>query len=100
MPKIAAKEPVYAKEQFLRHVESRAAWFGLSNADQLGPRVALTGATVRQYRKNPEKMQVKTLQAYIKLLKLNPLTVLRYLGFTQKEINKALRGEYEEDSDG
>lgn len=93
MPKIPAKEPIYAKDQLLRHVDSKAAWFGLSNADALGIKVGVTGATVRQYRKNPERMQLKTLQAYIKHLRLDPCVVLRYLGYTQREINKALRGE-------
>lgn len=96
MPKIAAKEPIYAENQFIRHVESRAAWFGFSNADVLGPKVDITGATVRQYRKNPGKMQLRTLQAYIKLLKLDPQIVLRYLGYSQREINKALQGELAE----
>ena len=93
MSKIPSKEPVYALNQFLRHIESRAAWFGLSTAEDLGAKIQVTGTTVRQYRKNPEKMQLKTLRAYIKLLKLDPVVVLRFLGYTQKDINKALRGE-------
>lgn len=96
MSKIPSKEPEYAKNHFLRHIESRAAWFGLSSAEDLGDRVGVTGTTVRQYRKAPEKMQLQTLQEYIRKLKLDPLVVLRFLGYTQKDINKALRGEFAE----
>ncbi len=97
MPKIVSKEPEYALNQFLRHVESRAAWHGLSTAENLGAKVAVTGSTVRQYRKNPERMQLRTLQAYIKHLQLDPVIVLRYLGYTPRQINKALRGETTEE---
>lgn len=77
MSKIPSKEAAYALNQFLRHIESRAAWFGLSAAEALGDKIQVTGATVRQYRKTPEKMQLRTLQAYIKQLKLDPVIVLR-----------------------
>lgn len=88
MPKLLSKEPIYAEEQLLRHIEAQAAWYGLSNAEALGRKVSITGATVRNYRKSPEVMQLKSLQAYIKHLKLDPLIVLRYLGYSQKDINK------------
>lgn len=97
MPKIASKEPEYALSHFLRHIKAKEAWYGLTTAEDLGAKVAVTGTTVRQYRKNPEKMQLKTLQAYIKVLKLDPLVVLRYLGYSQRDINKALREEGRED---
>lgn len=94
MPKIPSKEPEYAQNQFLRHVDAKAAWFGLSNAQKLGEKVDLTGPTVREYRKDPSKMRLMTLRKYISALQLSPFVVLRFLGYSQKDIRKAINEEF------
>lgn len=91
MSKIARKEPEYAQVNFLKHIEAQKGWMGLAKDEVFAGKMGVSAPTVRAYKKNPGVMKVETLQRVIKLLDLSPAVVLRYLGFSQKDINRALR---------
>lgn len=89
MPKIKAYEEKYAREAFWREVDGKGAMQGLKSNAAIGAAIGLTGQCVGKYRQDTSgRMQLKTMQSIVKVLKPDPAVLLRLLGYSNKEINK------------
>lgn len=84
--KYAAKDAKTAKEAFQRAIgmQSDKVWFPSSR--KLEPEFDVTRSTICSYRKNPEAMPVSAMQRFIELMKPDISVVLKFLGYSDKEI--------------
>lgn len=89
MPKIKAYEGKYLREEFWREVDGQAGRQGLKSNAALGVAIGITGQCVGKYRLDDSgKMQLKTMQSIVKVLKPDPAVILRLLGYSNQDIRK------------
>lgn len=86
MPKLRQLEGQYNERDFLREIEARSAWHGLSTNEQLAKKLGTSGMTVGNYKKDPSKIRLETMQKMVKALDPDIRVVLKYLGYTDKQI--------------
>lgn len=91
MPRIRQNADKYRQSDFIREIDTRCAWHGLKTNAALGKALEVSGASIGNYRKEPEKMQVRVLKKMISVLKLDIPALLAFLGYTEKEIRKFAR---------
>lgn len=84
-----------AKRDFLREVESKRGWYDLKTNELLGNAMGLSKSTMRLRMLDPDSLTIRELRSMIRVLHLDIWTVIRFVGFQIKEINKA-RKEGEE----
>ena len=84
MPRIRQKADVYRNEDFRRDVLSRLALLGIQQLQRIG----VCDGTVSVLLRNPEKIQVERLRKMIAFLGLEPGCILRFAGFSTKDIKK------------
>lgn len=83
----AAQDAQKAKDDFWLELDHRLLDKGLPpGSTSLSQFVAVQPQTIRSYRKGKIEMQVDTLQMWIKSLSPDIRVVLRFLGYTDKEI--------------
>ena len=87
MPRIRQKAETYRNEDFRRDVLSRLALLGIQQHD-LAEHLGVCDGTVSVMLRNPEKIQVERLRKMIAFLGLEPGCILRFAGYSQKEIKK------------
>lgn len=87
MPRIRQKADVYRNEGFRRDVLARLALMGIQQHD-LAEHLGVCDGTISVMLRNPEKIQVDRLRKMIAFLGLEPGCILRFTGYSQKEIKK------------
>lgn len=89
MPQIKAYEEKYAREAFWKEVDGKAAQQNLKSNAAIGTAIGITGQCVGKYRRDTfGRMQLKTMQSIVKVLKPDPAVLLRMLGYSKKDIEK------------
>ena len=88
MPKIRQYADKYAQDDFLKELGSRCVWAGYQTNEDLGKAIGTCGASVSNYKKDPGRIRLDTMQKMIKTLKLDPGVVLRFLGYSSQDIRK------------
>lgn len=88
MPRIRQKVDEYAMNDFIAEVNAQCARYGYKSQKSLGNALGVCQATAGNYLKNPESIQLGTLRAMVKLLQLDPVVILKALGYTNKEIRQ------------
>lgn len=86
MPRIRQYEDKYMNEDFVREVRARTGYFNMKQYD-LAEAIGICQGSVSNYLRDPERIGIKELRSLVKVLKLSPETVLRFLGYSTKEIN-------------
>lgn len=87
MPRIRQKADTYRNEDFRRQVLSRLALIGLNQQD-LAEHLCVSESTISVMLRNPEKIQVDRLRKMIAFLGLEPGSILRFIGYSTKEIKE------------
>lgn len=87
MPRIRQKADTYRNEDFRREVLSRLALLGL-NQQALAEHLCVSESTISVMLRNPEKIQVERLRKMIAFLGLEPGSILRFIGYSTKEIKE------------
>lgn len=87
MPRIRQKAETYRNEDFRRDVLARLALLGIQQHD-LAEHLGVCDGTISVMLKNPEKIQVERLRKMIAFLGLEPASILRFAGFSAKDIKK------------
>ena len=90
MPRIRQKADTYRNEDFRRDVLARLALLGIQQHD-LAEHLGVCDGTISVMLHNPEKIQVERLRKMISFLGLEPECILRFTGYSQKEIKKEER---------
>lgn len=85
MPKLRQLESQYNERDFLAEIEGKRRYNRLSN-DEFGKKIGLSGKTVCGYKKDPGKIQLETMQKMVKAIEPDIRVVLKYLGYTDKQI--------------
>ena len=85
MPRIRQNADKYRQSDFIREVDTRCAWCGIKTNQALGEALDVSGASIGNYRQDPEKMQVRVLK------KMDIPALLAFLGYSEKEIKKFAR---------
>lgn len=88
MPRIRQYEDKYIKEDLLKEIGARCVWAGIRTNEELGNAVGVTGASIGNYKRDPGKIQLKTMRSMVAALKLDPGVVLRFLGYSTQDIKK------------
>lgn len=86
MPKIKQLEAQYATRDFWAELDGQSGRKGLRSNAALGSAIGITGQCVGKYRSNPSPMKLETMQKIIRLLKPDIGVVLKFLGYSDKEI--------------
>lgn len=85
----AAQDAQKAKDDFWLELDHRCLDKGLApGSASLSQFVAVQPQTIRHYRKGKIAMQVDTLQMWVKSLSPDIRVVLKFLGYSDKEIKK------------
>ena len=87
MPRIRQKADTYRNEDFRLEVLSRLALLGIQQHD-LAEHLGVCDGTISVMLHNPEKIQVERLRKMIAFLGLEPGCILRFIGYSAKEIKE------------
>lgn len=88
MPRIRQNAERDAIRDFQSEVNAQCGWYGYKSQKSLGNALGVCQATAGNYLKNPDCIQFGTLRAMVKLLRLDPMVILKALGYSPKEIQK------------
>jgi hypothetical protein len=95
MPRIRQKADEYSMRDLIAEINAQCGRYGYRSQRALGEALGVCQATAGNYLRNPESIQLGTLRAMVKLLRLDPVIVLRVLGYSSKEIKRFKEGFYE-----
>ncbi len=88
MPRIRQNAERDALRDFQSEVNAQCGRYGYKSQKSLGDALGVCQATAGSYLKNPENIQLGTLRAMVKLLRLDPVVILKALGYSVKDIQK------------
>lgn len=86
MPRIRQYEEKYAQDDFLKEIGSRCVWAGFQTNEDLGKAIGVSAASAGNYKRDPGRIRLDTMQLMVKKLKLDPGIVLRFLGYSNNDI--------------
>lgn len=92
MPRIRQYAENYAAEDFRREMRSRMGFHDLSQRE-LAQKANVSQTTISNRIRNPNCITVGELRSINKVLGLNPGIVLALLGYSNKQITKAVSNE-------
>lgn len=81
-PELAAEN---ARKEFQLEVKLQRVKLDMSQRD-LGVAVGISAPLMSELLSDPDKLSIARLRSIVRTLRLNPGTVLRLLGFTDKEL--------------
>lgn len=79
-----------AREALRREVKARRAYLDMTQA-ALARALGISSPVMSELLANPDKISAGRLRAIIRKLSLDPIVVLNFLGYSQKEIEKFLQ---------
>lgn len=93
MPKIKQYADEYARRDFQTEIRIRQGQYDLMSINALARATGIPATTLGPKLKDPDKMDVVDLRKIVKTVHPDPVAVLTLLGYTGKEIRKALQPE-------
>lgn len=87
MPKLRQLESQYNERDFLAEIEGKRRYNCLTN-DEFGKKIGTTPRSILEYKKNPSKIRMDTMQKIVKTLEPDIRITLKYLGYTDKQIKQ------------
>lgn len=88
MPRIRQYNEKYMLRDFIGEINAQRARFGYDTQQELGDALDLCQGTVGNYLRNPDTIRLGTLRKMCKTLKLDPVVVLKALGYTTADIKR------------
>ena len=92
MPRIRQNAERDALRDFQAEINAQCGRYGYKSQRSLGDALGVCQATAGNYLKNPDYIQFRTLRAMVKLLRLDPMVILKALGYSSKDIQKLKGG--------
>lgn len=77
-----------ALKEFVGEINAQCWRYGYKTQTELGKALGVSQVTAGKYRKDPTDMTFATLRRLIKVLKPNPLILLRALGYSSRDIKQ------------
>ena len=88
MPRIRQYADKYARDDFLKEIDSRGVWAGFRTNEDLGNAVEVSATTVGNLKRDPGRIRLDVLRLMVQILKLDPGIVLRFIGYSSQDIRK------------
>lgn len=98
MPRIRQLADQYAKADLQREIDVRCAYQGFKTNEELGKAMDVCCSSVGNYKKEPDKMQVKILRRMVQVLQPDPGILLKFLGYSSKDIKAFAKRQLETNS--
>lgn len=95
MPRIRQNADRDTMKDFVAEIRAQSARFGYNSQGALGDALGLSQGTVGNYLRTPDNIRMGALRTMCKVLKLDPITLLRALGYGSGEIKKSYKKEFE-----
>ena len=92
MPRIRQNADRDAMRDFQAEVNAQCGRYGYKSQKSFGDALGVCQSTAGNYLHNPECIQLGTLRAMVKLLRLDPTVILKALGYTRKDIKNISQG--------
>lgn len=91
IPRIRQKADEYAMNDFVSEINAQRARYGYDTHALLAQKIGVCQATASNYLRNPETIRLDALRSLVKQLRLDPVIVLKMLGYSQRDINNLAR---------
>ena len=91
MPRLKQYEETYAMNDFVAEINAQSARFGYKSQESLSNVLGCCQATVHNFLRSPETISLSRLRQLVKVLKLDPLVVLKALGYSEKDLRARFR---------
>lgn len=88
MPRLRCNADRDAMRDLLAEINAQCGRYGYKTQHSLGEAIGVCQATARKYLITPEIIQIGTLRTMVQVLRLDPVVVLRALGYTTQDIKK------------
>ena len=88
MPRIRQKADEYSMRDLIAEIDAQCGRYGYTSQKSLGEALGVCQSTAGSYLKNPESIKFGALRAMVKVLRLDPVVVLKALGYTNQDIKK------------
>ena len=88
MPRIRQKADEYSMRDLIAEINAQCGRYGYTSQKSLGEALGVCQSTAGSYLKNPENIKFGALRAMVKVLRLDPVLVLKALGYTNQDIKK------------
>jgi len=75
-------------KEFIGEINAQCWRYGYKTQAELGNALQISQPTAGKYLRNPDDMTFTTLRRLVKVLKPDPLIVLRALGYSSRDIKK------------
>lgn len=85
MSRIKLNPDETAKEALIREIRVRRAFLNMTQAE-LAAAIGVVPSSMSKLISNPDKISVRRLRGIVKALNLDPLIVLKLMGYSQKDI--------------
>ena len=92
MPRIRQNADRDSMRDFVDEVNAQCGRHGYKSQRSLGDALGVCQATAGNYLKKPECIPFGTLRSMVKLLRLDPVIILKALGYTAADIKKLKGG--------
>lgn len=90
--KYAEADRKKAEKEFWRDIDHQGLDLGLKSNNKIGNALDLSGACIGKYREDPNKIPVKTMRKMVEVFKPSIPVLLKFLGYTEKEIRAFATG--------
>lgn len=88
MPRIKQKADEYSMRDLIAEINAQCGRYGYTSQKSLGEALGVCQSTAGSYLKNPESIKFGALRSMVKVLRLDPVVVLKALGYTNQDIKK------------
>lgn len=88
MPRIRQYEERYATDDFRSEVNAQCGRYGYKSQKSFGKAIGVCQSTAGAYLKNPDSINIGTLRTMVKVLRLDPIVVLKMIGYSSSDIQK------------
>lgn len=92
MPRIRQYAERDATNDLLRELDARFAWYGHKSLQEKGKAIGVCPKTVCNMMANPESIKFGTLRSIVKVIKPDPVILLKALGYSSQDIRKIGKG--------
>lgn len=91
MPRIKQFESRYVVKDFWAELDGQSGRRGIRSNAALGEAIGVTGQCIGKYRADPSPMKLCTVQKIVKLLKPDIGLLLKFIGYTDKDIARFVK---------
>lgn len=92
MPRLRQNEERDSMKDLLAEINAQCGRYGYRTQQSLADALGVSQPTAGSYLRNPESIQMGKLRAIVKLLRPDPIVVLKALGYSSKDLQKLRNG--------